>query len=86
MYSSYDPVGPNDLMPTRTLVLDNGNEVNVKKEPVYGFWTIHMKHGQVPDKLTGHYTSFEDAKRALLRHVWDRKREVLQTKTISADF
>lgn len=56
-----------DLSRKRELILNNGTKYIVEQpdgDP-YGFWYIRMDHGQVPDVLSGAYTSFEKARRAV---------------------
>ena len=58
-----------DFNPNRELLLDNGNKYHVQKRDPYGHWYIHMDKGRVPDRLSGSYTSFELAKKAVESYV-----------------
>lgn len=49
----------------RTIQLDNGSTVNIKRTDPYGFWSIHYEKGQVPQNLSGSYTSDTAAIEAL---------------------
>ena len=54
-----------DLGRHRTLALENGNKVHFKCHDPFGFWTVNFDKGQMPDALSGHYTSFEYAEKAV---------------------
>ncbi len=46
----------------RKIEIEN-NTVHIKCEDPYGFWYISLSKGQVPEKLKGAYTSFDQALR-----------------------
>lgn len=48
-----------DLSSERSVSLDNGNKLFIRKYDPYGFWRISYEHGQLPQKLLGQYTIFE---------------------------
>lgn len=56
-----------DLSSVRTFQLDN-NKVIVTKEDPFGFWSIKFEKGRLPDDLSGHFTSFDKAEKAV--NVW----------------
>lgn len=60
----------------RKIELD-GNTVHIKCEDPYGFWHISIAKGQIPEKLKGAYTSFDQALREV--NVWlkDKKEPYL---------
>lgn len=43
------------------MVTLNGANVWLKKDPRFGFWKIQLEEGQIPQALTGSYTSSGDA-------------------------
>lgn len=45
--------------------LPNGNAITMKQAGPYGFWTLHLRRGQLPAKFTGSYTSISEAERAI---------------------
>jgi hypothetical protein len=52
------PVGNNVLRATRT-------------DP-YGFVSVSYERGQVPEELKGSYTSFEEARKAIVKYIDNR--------------
>ena len=37
----------------------NGAKIFLTRKDPYGFWSISFEHGQLPEQLTGSYTSAE---------------------------
>lgn len=60
-----------DLGSSRKQNVDPNNDYVIKHrdDDPYGFWWIGREKGQVPEHLTGAYTSYEYAKRALDTHL-----------------
>ena len=49
----------------RKVEFDNGRIVTFKTDAIRPFWRIHFENGPLPDKLSGMYQHFEDAKYAV---------------------
>lgn len=64
-----------DLASVRIFQLDN-NKVIVEKDHQYGFWSIKFEKGRMPDKLTGMYTSFSEAEKAVKSWLDMKNKEV----------
>ena len=60
---SFDP--KRDLPKDRVIPVDNGSDFHIKQQDPHGFWHISREHGQVPQKLSGAYTSYEKAAQAV---------------------
>src|SRR4051812_19483923 len=43
----------------RVFELENGNQVIATQRDPYGFWDLHLKHGQLPDRFQGHYSYWD---------------------------
>ncbi len=61
MQDFVDVDGTKDLGNKRSMTLENGNKIHIEQFDPYGFWRVHYDKGQVPEKLRGHYTSFDRA-------------------------
>lgn len=61
----------------RTLHLTNGNKVHVERQDPYGFWYVHYDKGPMPDQMTGAYTTYDQAEKAVVSY--------LKNKTASTD-
>jgi hypothetical protein len=64
-----------DLASVRTFQLDN-NKVIVTKEDPYGFWSIKFEKGRLPNDLSGHFTSFDHAEKAVQLWLARKDRDV----------
>lgn len=53
--------GAKDLDGRRSVTLENGNKLIIERTDPYGFWKVHYEKGQIPDKLSGLYTSYDRA-------------------------
>lgn len=63
-----------DLPSRRETPLKN-NTLVIQKDPLYhGLWRIHFTKGQVPDILSGAYTSFKLAQAAAEHYLAQKKR------------
>lgn len=78
---------------TRPLELDADNDFFMTQEDPYGFWFLSRKHGQVPDKLAGAYTTAQNAREAAELYVRTNKpvksdlpeRPILKTKKVKTE-
>lgn len=70
--------GENDASLDRTYQIDN-NVLHVKKEDPYGFWFCHYEKGPVPEILSGAYTSFEQADRAVRYYIQEKSKTLKAT-------
>jgi hypothetical protein len=64
-----------DLRNKRSIELTNGNKIHFERSDPYGFWKVHYDKGQVPVKLQGQYTSFEQAEMAVRGYLTDLGKE-----------
>lgn len=61
----------------RTVTLDNGNTVHVRRYNPYGHWRISYDKGQLPDNLArGSFTDMDLAMDALSRYLVGKKRTI----------
>ena len=63
-----------ELKPIRSLTLDNGNTMYVKRFNPYGLWRVNYDKGSVPDVLSGEYTSFDEAMKDITRYLGSKNR------------
>lgn len=58
-----------DIEPTKDIpnrrVVDNTPYILTRKDP-YGFWFVSVEKGNIPQFLTGSYTTYEEAKKNVL--------------------
>jgi hypothetical protein len=52
----------------RIFELENGNRLEIHRQPVNGFWAISYHRGPTPYQLKGLFTTFEYAMAAVCRH------------------
>lgn len=57
----------------RIMELPSGNKVHFKAEDPFGFVRINFDKGPTPEYLSGQYTSFQEAEKAIEAHL--RRRE-----------
>lgn len=60
-----DHVDPTRDVPRERTIEFGTNPFRVRADDPYGFWSIHRDKGQVPERLSGHYTSYEKAAQAV---------------------
>jgi hypothetical protein len=65
----------NELSLDRTFEVGN-NVLHVKRSDPFGFWTCSYEKGPVPEVLSGSYTSFQEAEKAVLAYLNSKGREV----------
>ena len=70
-----DFAGDKDLSNDRKFILDK-NVLHVRKDDPYGFWTCAYEKGAVPVELSGQFTSFYEAKRAVETYLRRMNKEV----------
>jgi len=58
-----------DVPKVKEFVLDNGNKIYIKADGPSSFFRINYDKGQVPAKLTGAYTSYYFAVRAMEQYL-----------------
>ena len=71
----------NELSLDRTFEVGN-NVLHVRRKDPYGFWTCSYEKGPVPQELSGAYTSFYEAEKAVLSYLNAKGREVISSKTV----
>lgn len=72
-----DPV--RDLSPQRSIEVD-GNKLNITRRDPFGWWYISWDKGQLPERLTGAYTSFELAYKEAENYLKQKKYKVTSVK------
>lgn len=65
-----------DLSPIRTLTLEDGQKMRLKRTDPFGHWHVHFDKGQVPTYLGGAYTTYSKALDAVLQYLETKKRVV----------
>ena len=58
----------------------DGNTVHIRCEDPYGFWYISVSKGQIPEKLKGSYTSFDQAFRDVNTWLKDKKQPYIPSE------
>lgn len=74
-----DHVNDKDLSNERVFDLGT-NKIRVIRTDPYGFWHISFERGQLPKKLKGNYTSFDQAEKAVRAYLTEREREIKSIK------
>lgn len=69
-----DHIGEKDMANERTVLLDNGNKIHMKRYDPFGHIKINWDKGQMPQKLRGEFTSFDEARKAVSRYLSDLSR------------
>ncbi|SHH46736.1 hypothetical protein [Bradyrhizobium erythrophlei] len=57
---------------TRVTEIDNGNKITAARDLQYGFWTLSLDRGALPEKYKGSYTTHEAVDRAIANYLEDR--------------
>lgn len=60
-----------DLPRDRQIKLETGNIYHIIQKDPYGFWHIHMDKGPVPEVLSGAYTTYGKAEKAVNKYISD---------------
>lgn len=68
-----DIVGDNDITNVREIPLDNGNTLFLKRKDPYGFISVNLAKGQVPEWMRGDYTSWKEASKAVQKYLEERR-------------
>lgn len=63
-----------DLPKDRVIPVDNGADFHIKQEDPFGLWYISREKGQIPESLSGAYTSFDKAKKAVDLYINAKKK------------
>jgi hypothetical protein len=69
-----------DMPTTRKAGVDTDNDFIFKQEGPYGFWNVSRERGQVPESLSGAYTSIDAAREAV--QVYANKLSQAKKKTL----
>lgn len=57
---------------TRVTEIDNGNKITATRDDQYGFWTLSLHRGALPEKYKGSFTTHEAVDRAIADYLLDR--------------
>lgn len=71
-------VGPNDITSVREVPLDSGNILYIRRTDPYGFINFTLQRGRVPDWMSGNYTSWTEAQKAVQQYLVQRRLEANQ--------
>jgi hypothetical protein len=63
-----DQLGDKDKSRTRAFTLENGNILNAKQTDPYGFWRLHLEHGQLPQWLDQDFNEWGQVLKAVERY------------------
>jgi hypothetical protein len=72
--SSVDP--SRDLPRERYVEAPDGPPFVLTQHDPHGFWRVHREHGQIPDQLSGEYTSAQYARNAVLTYINNMPKKV----------
>ena len=75
-----DFFGDKDLSNDRKFVLDK-NVLHVRRLDPYGFWKCSYEKGPVPAELSGEYTSFDEARKAIEYYLKSRNKDLKEVVT-----
>jgi len=67
----------------RRIKMDNGNIVYIECEDPYGFWKISLEKGQLPERLKGSYTLFDQALRDVNLWLRDKPEPYIPSKSLT---
>ena len=54
-----------NISKNREVIFEDGSKMFIRQEEQYGFWEIKNSKGRVAEKLSGSYTTFDQALNAL---------------------
>lgn len=57
--------GSNDLSNVRSFPYGTNNAIRAERRDPYGFWHCSLERGPIAKELSGVYTSFEEAQKAI---------------------
>jgi hypothetical protein len=78
MYGDFE-VKPSRL---RTITLENGNTLRLEAKDPYGFIHMSLEKGQLPESMTGAFTSWFEAERAAQRYQSQRDMVINEMKIV----
>tara|TARA_R110000822_G_scaffold246126_4_gene374517 strand:+ start:2554 stop:2883 length:330 start_codon:yes stop_codon:yes gene_type:complete len=58
-----------DIPLTRTISLNDGNFLHLRKEPVFGFWRFHLDKGKLPAFMDTTFTSVSEARKTMQKYL-----------------
>lgn len=74
--SDHDSVDELRDTPNMHVIRIDHNKLILERTDPYGFWVIHYEKGQLPEKLKGSYTSYEEAKKAVTLYLLSIKKKI----------
>ena len=76
---------PQDVSKTITFDLANGNQLLAQRKDPYGFWTMHLKHGQLPPTYANDcWSTYDELMKAVTRYKSEKQTEVVEvTDTVA---
>jgi hypothetical protein len=72
-----------DLPSIRKIEVSEGSPFLIERRDPYGFWYVRREHGQVPVKLQGAYTNFEQATLAVKVYMNEKKKHDEQSPQVT---
>jgi hypothetical protein len=67
----------------RVFELENGNKLHAIQSDPYGFWTLHLDKGQLPERFLGQYTTWDAVVKDVERYQTLRDMAIVEVKPIS---
>lgn len=68
-----------DTTSRRTYDLESGNKVHVERKNPYGLLHIYLDRGEVPSALSGIYTNYTEAERAINKWLQIANKKITNT-------
>jgi hypothetical protein len=65
-----------DAGKSRVTDIDNGNTITATSSDPHGFWTLKLGKGALPEEYHGHYTTYEEADKAIKKYLFNRGRAI----------
>jgi len=71
MYDPFEDEEPENIQ--KVFMMGTGIKIYFRKIPPYGFWKISFERGELPEKLSGVYTSFKAAQKDAVSYLQTRR-------------
>ena len=67
----------------RVFELENGNKLHAVQSDPYGFWSLHLDKGQLPERFQGQYSTWDAVTKDVERYQTLRGLAVVEVKSIA---
>ncbi len=71
-----------DLPSDRMIENPAGNNIHVRSDGIFGHWTIHFEHGEIPSELKGKFTRFIYAEEKVLKYLDNVQKKLNKVKKV----